>query len=197
MGTPPPPKPKYHPPQNEEFYGHEVSCRKNTEILGAHKIGADISGPRIADKHFTDTRILSESWQERYSEIFQIFSGAFVVQVRENPAKFLPNFAQESTVCIQGHCKEKRIYKGCLQNIGDSIKFKGLLVELLQNRRSLENQKPPENCPKKWTFLSLAFYNAPSLHAVKRIRCKKHKRGLPTSFCRARSDKLVPNDLCY
>ena len=35
----------------------EVSCRKNTEILGAHQIGAAISGPRIADKNFTDTRI--------------------------------------------------------------------------------------------------------------------------------------------
>ena len=33
------------------------SCRENTEILGAHRIGAAISGPRIADKNFTDTRI--------------------------------------------------------------------------------------------------------------------------------------------
>ena len=50
-------------------------------------------------------------------------------------------------------------------------------MEFLQNRRSSENQKPPENLrklktprklPRKWTFLSLAFYNAPSLHTVKR-----------------------------
>ena len=33
------------------------SCRKNAFFPGAHKIGAAISGPRIADKkHFTDTR---------------------------------------------------------------------------------------------------------------------------------------------
>ena len=35
----------------------EVFWRKNAEIRGAHKIGAAISGPRIAHKNFTDTRI--------------------------------------------------------------------------------------------------------------------------------------------
>ena len=39
-------------------------------------------------------------------------------------------------------------------------------MEFLQNRRSSENQKPPDNRQKKWTFPSLAFYNAPSLHIV-------------------------------
>ena len=33
------------------------SCRKSAFFLGVHKIGAPISGPRIADKNFTDTRI--------------------------------------------------------------------------------------------------------------------------------------------
>ena len=45
---------------SEDFHGKGgkiFSCRKNTEILGAHEIGAAISGPRIADKNFTDTRI--------------------------------------------------------------------------------------------------------------------------------------------
>ena len=32
------------------------SCRKNAFFRGAHKIGAPIAGPRIADKNFTDTR---------------------------------------------------------------------------------------------------------------------------------------------
>ena len=50
--------------------------------------------------------------------------------------------------------------------IGDSIKFKDCLVEFLQNRRSSENQTPPEKLPEQRTFLSLAFYNAPSLHTV-------------------------------
>ena len=58
IGTSPPPpqKPKY-PPPNEEFYGHGFSCRKNAIFPRAHKIGAAISGPRIADTNFTDTRI--------------------------------------------------------------------------------------------------------------------------------------------
>ena len=33
------------------------SCRKNAFFPGVHKIGAAISGPRIADTNFTDTRI--------------------------------------------------------------------------------------------------------------------------------------------
>ena len=33
------------------------SCRKNAFFPGVHKIGAPISGPRIADTNFTDTRI--------------------------------------------------------------------------------------------------------------------------------------------
>ena len=32
----------------------EVFLQKERKIPGAHKIGAPISGPRIADKHFTD-----------------------------------------------------------------------------------------------------------------------------------------------
>ena len=55
IGTPPPP-PKT-PPKKGEFYGHGFSCRKNAFFPGVHKIGAPISGPRIADTNFTDTRI--------------------------------------------------------------------------------------------------------------------------------------------
>ena len=50
--------------------------------------------------------------------------------------------------------------------IRDLIKFKGFLVEFLESRRSSENQKPPENHQKIGLFLSLAFYNAPSLRTV-------------------------------
>ena len=54
IGTPPPPK---TPPKKGEFYGHGFSYRKNAFFPGVHKIGAPISGPRIADTNFTDTRI--------------------------------------------------------------------------------------------------------------------------------------------
>ena len=36
--------------------------------------------------------------------------------------------------------------------IGDFIKFKGSLVEFLQNRRSSENQETPGKSPKKVDF---------------------------------------------
>ena len=54
IGTPPPP-PKT-PAKKGEFYGHGFSCRKNAFFPGVHKIGAPISGPRIADTNFTDTK---------------------------------------------------------------------------------------------------------------------------------------------
>ena len=37
--------------------GMEVFLQKERIFLGAHEIGAAISGPRIADTNFTDTRI--------------------------------------------------------------------------------------------------------------------------------------------
>ena len=60
IGTsPPPPKPKIPPPPLKRgiLWTRRFSCRKNAEILGAHKISAAISGPRIADTNSMDTRI--------------------------------------------------------------------------------------------------------------------------------------------
>ena len=68
-----------------------------------------------------------------------------------------------------GHCKEEDL-QGVFVKIGDFIKFKGCLVKFLQNRRSSENQKPPEK-KEKSIFLSLTVYNAPSLHTVKMCKC--------------------------
>ena len=46
---PPPTKTPMTPPQNKEFYVHGgFSSGKNQKMSGAHKIGAAISGPRIA-----------------------------------------------------------------------------------------------------------------------------------------------------
>ena len=59
IGTPPPLQTQNTPPPLKRgiLWTWRFSCRKNAEIRGAHKIGTAISGPRIADKTFTDTRI--------------------------------------------------------------------------------------------------------------------------------------------
>ena len=56
---PPPPQTQNTPPpplNRGILWTWRFSCRKNAEILGAHRIGAAISGPRVVDKNFTDTR---------------------------------------------------------------------------------------------------------------------------------------------
>ena len=75
IGTSPPPppaNPKYPPKKRGILWKWRFSCRKNAEIEGAHKIGAAISGPRIAEKNFTDTRLFfsSDFW------IFKLTFGA-------------------------------------------------------------------------------------------------------------------------
>ena len=75
IGTPPPPpKP---PPKKEEFYGHGFSCRKNAFFPGVHKIGAAISGPRIADTNFTDTGIFLICPWDKFGEILGTNPGFF------------------------------------------------------------------------------------------------------------------------
>ena len=63
--------------------------------------------------------------------------------------------------------------------IGDLIKFNGFFVTfcgILREQALLRKLKPPRKSPKKWTFLSLAFYNPPSLHlhSVKKQQKKQN-----------------------
>ena len=58
IGTlpPPPQNPKNPPPpKTRNFYGYGFSCRTDAFFQASIKIGAAISGPRIADTNFTDT----------------------------------------------------------------------------------------------------------------------------------------------
>ena len=59
IGTLPPPQTQNTPPPKtrKEFYGHGFFLQKERIFPGVHKIDAPISGPRIADKNFTDTRM--------------------------------------------------------------------------------------------------------------------------------------------
>ena len=45
------------PPKTRNFMDMAFSCRLDAFFPGVHEIGAAISGPRISDKNFTDTRI--------------------------------------------------------------------------------------------------------------------------------------------
>ena len=74
---PPSPNPKYPPPLHKAFYGHGGFP---AEILGAHQIGAAISGPRIAHKNFTDTRIFLRVafWENGFCADFDVWAAGFV-----------------------------------------------------------------------------------------------------------------------
>ena len=54
---PPPQKPKIPPPLKRGILWTWFFLQNGRIFPGVHKIGAAISGPRIADKNFTDTRI--------------------------------------------------------------------------------------------------------------------------------------------
>ena len=55
--SPPPQNPKYPPPLKRGILWTWFFLQNGRIFPGVHKIGAAISGPRIADKNFTDTRI--------------------------------------------------------------------------------------------------------------------------------------------
>ena len=59
--------------------------------------------------------------------------------------------------------------------IGDFTKFKGFSCGIPREQAILRKSKTPRKSPDKWTFLSLAFYNAPSLHTVDRRRFGRKK----------------------
>ena len=56
--------------------------------------------------------------------------------------------------------------QGAFVKIGDFIQFKGFSCGISAEQVLLRKSKTPGKSPEKWAFLSLAFYNAPSLHTV-------------------------------
>ena len=75
----------------------------------------------------------------------------------------------KSTVCKPGALQRQADLQGAFVKIGDFIKFKGCSCGIPREQALLRKSKVPRKSPEKWTFPSLAFYNAPSLHAVEQI----------------------------
>ena len=92
------------------------------------------------------------------------------------------------TRCI---VKTRGFTRGVCKNRG-FIKFKGFLVEFVENRRSSEKSKTPRKSPDKWTFLSLAFCDAPSLDtAVVTRKCSSTDPETPKNSKTQKSDSKV------
>ena len=72
---------------------------------------------------------------------------------------------------ILGALQRQGGLQGAFAKFGDFIKFKGFLVEFLENGRSSENQKPPENRQKSGLFWASPFTMCTtSLHILNKSR---------------------------
>ena len=56
--------------------------------------------------------------------------------------------------------------QGVFVKIGDFIDFKGFSSGVPREQVLLRKSKTATESPEKGTFLSLAFYNGPSLHTI-------------------------------
>ena len=69
-----------------------VFLQKERIFPGVHKIGAPISGPRIADTNFTDTRIfLSFTASGKSAETLQKVRGNFTDRFLQRPLRERPH----------------------------------------------------------------------------------------------------------
>ena len=87
IGTSPPKKkPQIPPPKTRNFMDMAFSCRKNAFFPGAHKIGAAISGPKIADKKIYGHEDVSELWvgtlPRKCTSPFQPYEGQGGAKIR-------------------------------------------------------------------------------------------------------------------
>ena len=75
---PPPPNPKYPPSPKRGILWTWFFLQNGRIFPGVHKIGAAISGPRIADKNFMDTRIFrADFWEGDATKHFSEKKGFF------------------------------------------------------------------------------------------------------------------------
>ena len=83
----------------------------------------------------------------------------------------------------RGLVKTSGFTRGVCVKIGDFIKFKGFSCGIPREQAILRKSKAPRKSPEKWTFLSLAFYNAPSLDTVEFLKEAKLGCGVGVRDC--------------
>ena len=147
-----PPSPPKPPPKKGEFYGHGFSCRENAFFPGVHKIGAAISGPRITDTNFTDTRIFLKN----------------PVKIQKTEEKIATNINKQHFGIVPGMGGCRNVRSGKLQNesFPNSSNFRPefcpeFCSELSPNysrifRASFRGRRRPEKIHQK----SPPFFNA-------------------------------------
>ena len=73
-------------------------------------------------------------------------------------------------MCMLGALQRQVDLQGAFVKIGDFMKLKGFSCGIPREQAILKKSTTSRKSPEKWSFLSLAFYNAPSLHTVEESR---------------------------
>ena len=100
------------------FWAWRFSCRKNAKIPGAREIGTAISGPRMAGRKFTDTRLFSDLIPRKRDPTVSVADAGLVLEpschcllgpsvnnslaeIWTNDSKFLerPSHVKDSELC--------------------------------------------------------------------------------------------------
>ena len=96
---PPPPKTGTSPPKTRNFMDMEVFLQKEGIFPGVRKIGAAISGPRIADTNFADTRIYLKYYHSSKYWEWKFGVSATVASPHQDPLKASDRACATLVVC--------------------------------------------------------------------------------------------------
>ena len=151
--APPPPK----PPLKRGILWTWVFLQKERIFPGVHKIGAAISGPRIADTNFTDTRIFLT-----YDKSLAI---AFVCGRRsEKTLRFLQQKGFEPACGHRGHCDFVRSDKLQNESSPNFLNFR------------------PEYCPEFCSDFFSIFFEEFSCFVSQETDARKNSPKIPAIF---------------
>ena len=107
---------------------------------------------------------------------FHAFQGVRGSAGRGLPRFWWVSFLQAALNSVHTRCIVRHVdLQGVFVKIGDSIKFKTFSCGIPREQAILRKSKTPRKSPEKLTFLSLAFYNAPSLDSVEALGFRRKK----------------------